>query len=66
MATMREMIGADCPHCHKDLLQAVPSTNRMPGDEAVWCPTCELRMAPGDQPPRRSLRDWLFGVRTPQ
>lgn len=41
MPALRDFFGSDCPSCTKDILQAEPSKNRMPGPERAWCPTCQ-------------------------
>ena len=40
MPALRDSFGSTCPACAKDILQAEPSSNRMPGPERAWCPTC--------------------------
>lgn len=48
MPSVREHFGSKCPHCRADILQAAPSTNRMPGEEKAWCPSCQTRFSADD------------------
>ena len=41
MPAFREFLGSKCPCCAKDILQQAPTSNRMPGKEVAWCPTCK-------------------------
>lgn len=41
MPSVREFLGSKCPSCKNDILQAAPSTNRMPGADLAWCPSCK-------------------------
>ena len=45
MTSVRAFFGSKCPDCRADILQAAPSTNRMPGEEKAWCPTCDHRFS---------------------
>lgn len=53
MASLRDFVGSKCPCCSKDILQQAPSSNRMPGAELAWCPTCDARLSPDDLARRR-------------
>ena len=44
MPSLRDHMGSKCPRCASDILQPAPSTNRMPGQELAWCPTCHATM----------------------
>ncbi|GEM_PF-3697281 len=44
MADLRAFLGSKCPSCKMDILQQEPSTNRMPGPDRAWCPSCGARM----------------------
>lgn len=57
MASARDHLGSKCPQCAGDILQAVPSSNRMPpSGDACWCPGCDsvLTVAELEAKPRRS------------
>lgn len=43
MPSLRDYLGSRCPHCSNDILQQLPSTNRMPGQEVAWCAACDRR-----------------------
>lgn len=43
MPAIRDFFGSKCPDCRSDILQAAPSSNRMPGEEKAWCPSCDHR-----------------------
>lgn len=43
MAALRDYLGSRCPHCANDILQQLPSTNRMPGQDIAWCGSCNGR-----------------------
>lgn len=65
MADIRDHFGAKCPCCARDILQQLPSTNRMPGSQALaWCPTCDARLGIEDlqrRPKVGGLLRRLFG-----
>ena len=67
MSDLREFLGAKCPCCSKDILQQAPSTNRMPGKELAWCPTCKSTLTLDDlarrarKPRSAGLLARLFG-----
>lgn len=70
MASVRDFVGAPCPHCKNDILQQAPSTNRMPGEARAWCPSCQHRfgveeLSRGVRPAKGILRR-LFGGANPQ
>lgn len=48
MSSLRSFLGSPCPRCRRDILQAAPSTNRMPGEERAWCPACNTRFSADD------------------
>ena len=64
MSAIRAYLGSSCPSCHKDILQAAPSTNRMPGEEKAWCASCNTRFS-ADQlaRPKAGFLKRLFGGR---
>ena len=45
MPALRDFLGSKCPHCQNDILQQAPTTNRMPGKELAWCPSCKSTMS---------------------
>lgn len=47
-ATLRDFLGSKCPSCRSDILQAAPSSNRMPGEDRAWCPACQGRFSVED------------------
>lgn len=66
MASVRDFFGSKCPTCRADILQAAPSTNRMPGEEKAWCPSCQSRFSADDLAKgatRGGLMKRLFGGR---
>ena len=65
MPSVRDLIGSNCPSCRADILQAAPSTNRMPGEEKAWCPSCQTRFGVDDlaRSTKGSLLKRLFGGR---
>lgn len=70
MASVRDHIGSPCPHCRRDILQAEPNHNRMPGADRAWCPCCQTTfdaaaLARRPRGPAGLLRR-LFGRSTPQ
>ena len=50
---VRDFFGSKCPSCRLDILQAAPSTNRMPGEEKAWCPSCQSRFSAEDLSAKR-------------
>jgi hypothetical protein len=45
MPSLRDYLGSTCPACKKDILQAAPTTNRMPGQaDLAWCPACRATL----------------------
>lgn len=69
MAEIRDFFGSKCPSCTTDILQPVPSTNRMPGEALAWCPSCNVRLSVADLTTRRraagpGLLKRLFGKPT--
>lgn len=65
MAAIRDFFGTNCPHCAKDILQQAPSTNRMPGAELAFCPSCRTQFSLADlqRGAKPSLLGRLFGNR---
>jgi len=65
MPTVRDFFGSKCPSCRADILQAAPSTNRMPGEEKAWCPSCQTRFGVQElsRPSKQGLLKRLFGGR---
>lgn len=65
MVAVRDFIGHTCPRCSKDILQQAPSTNRMPGQDLAWCPSCNVRLSAEDlaQKKRGGFLRRLFGGR---
>lgn len=62
MAELRDFFGSKCLHCRADILQPLPSTNRMP-TELAHCPSCHTRFSLADltsQPSSGSLFKRLF------
>lgn len=45
MPALRDFFGTSCPCCSQDILQQAPSTNRMPGEERAWCPSCNAKLS---------------------
>lgn len=45
MASLRDYLGSKCPCCASDILQQAPSSNRMPGAELAWCPSCKATLS---------------------
>lgn len=43
MPALRDYLGARCPRCANDILQQLPSTNRMPNLDVAWCASCDGR-----------------------
>lgn len=43
MAALREFLGSRCPHCSNDILQQMPTTNRMPNLDVAWCASCNAQ-----------------------
>lgn len=67
MAEIRDFFGSKCPSCASDILQAAPSTNRMPSNGLAWCPSCDARLSVDDLQRRKggpSLLKRLFGKPT--
>lgn len=56
MPALRDYLGSRCPHCANDILQQLPSTNRMPNANTAWCAACDSRF---------SVEDLSRGVRGP-
>lgn len=54
MPALRDFLGSPCPRCRRDILQAAPSSNRMPGEERAWCPRCDTRFSVDDLSRRKS------------
>ena len=44
MADLRAYLGSRCPSCKNDILQQEPTSNRMPGPDRAWCPSCHASM----------------------
>lgn len=65
MSAIRAYLGSNCPSCSKDILQAAPSTNRMPGEEKAWCASCGTRFSAEQlaRAPKGGLLKKLFGGR---
>lgn len=65
MSSVRAFFGSNCPSCRADILQAAPSSNRMPGEEKAWCPSCQARFGADDlaRAGKGSLLKRLFGGR---
>lgn len=65
MPAVRDFFGSNCPDCRSDILQAAPSTNRMPGEEKAWCPSCQHRFSAEDlaRAGKPSILKRLFGGR---
>ena len=64
--SLKDFLGSRCPCCSKDILQQAPSTNRMPGADLAWCPSCDARLSLDElvRGPKRtggSLLGRLFG-----
>ena len=63
-ATVRDYFGTKCPSCRNDILQQAPSTNRMPGAQLAWCPSCDARLSLAElaaSVKRGSLLGKIFG-----
>lgn len=65
MTAIRDFFGSSCPDCRADILQAAPSSNRMPGEEKAWCPSCQHRFSVQDLAgkPAGGFLKRLFGSR---
>lgn len=65
MSAVRDFFGSNCPSCRQDILQACPSTNRMPGADKAWCPRCDARFTADQLANVRkpSIMKRLFGGR---
>ena len=65
MTAVRDFVGSNCPSCHHDILQLAPSTNRMPGEDKAWCPSCDARFSAEDlsRGQKTGLLKRLFGGR---
>lgn len=64
MPALRDFFGSKCPSCTNDILQAEPSTNRMPGPERAWCPSCHAAFTAEQlarKPTAGSILKRLFG-----
>lgn len=59
MAELRDYFGTKCPCCAKDILQQAPSSNRMPGAQLAWCPTCDAKLSIDDLQRRRTPASFL-------
>jgi hypothetical protein len=60
MHALRDHFGSPCPRCAKDILQPAPSTNRMPGQDLAWCPTCHATLSADDLARRRAPKRGSF------
>ena len=48
MPALRDFLGKNCPRCSNDILQQLPSTNRMPNLDVAWCASCDGRFSVED------------------
>ncbi len=44
MPALRDFLGSKCPSCKNDILQQAPTSNRMPGKDLAWCPSCKATL----------------------
>lgn len=59
MAHLRDFFGSKCPRCALDILQQLPSANRMQPVDLAWCPSCQSKFTVEDLQQARGGLGWL-------